>query len=142
MNSTIGVFLPIVGYISIGPPMPRFIISVRELYDRDLYRRQNGTRSEFGVLSRFVASEDAVVSAITFADVHPGQEEGQVVEGGSDDSEGIRLEVFGRWYPAGLSSRSCVEAGGRTTGTSNGRWFGYLTHYAYSFKLLCVRWVE
>ena len=49
----------------------------------------------FGVSSQLVANENVVVSAITFADVHPGQEEGQVVEGGEDGDEGIRLEVLG-----------------------------------------------
>ena len=74
---------------------PRFIISIRELYDRDLRGRWNGIDSGFGVLSRAIASEDVIVSVIAFADVNPGQEEGQAVEGGEGDSGGIRLELFG-----------------------------------------------
>ena len=45
--------------------------------------------------SQAVANEDAVVSAIAFADVNPGQEEAQAIEGGEGDSEGIRLELLG-----------------------------------------------
>ena len=73
--------------------MPRFIISVRELYDRDLRRRWQGIDTGFGVLSQPVSSGNAAVSAIHFADVAPGQE-GQVAEGEVDDSEAIRLETW------------------------------------------------
>ena len=75
--------------------MPRFIIGIRELYDRDLHGHWKGFDSGFGVLSRPVAGGDAVVSAIAFADINPGQEEGQEAGGGEDDTEGIRLEVSG-----------------------------------------------
>ena len=74
---------------------PRFIISIRELYDRDLRGRWNGIDSGFGVLSQAGASEDVVVSAIAFADVNPRQEDGQAVEGGEGDSEGTRPELLG-----------------------------------------------
>ena len=71
--------------------MPRFIISVRELYDRDLQARWQGIDSGFGVLSQSIVSQNGAVSIIAFADVAPGQDE--VVEHGADDSEGVRLEV-------------------------------------------------
>jgi hypothetical protein len=45
------------------------------------------------VLSQPVSGGNAAVSAIQFADVAPGQEEGQVAEGEVDDSEAIRLEM-------------------------------------------------
>ncbi|KAF8547005.1 hypothetical protein OG21DRAFT_1527454 [Imleria badia] len=68
--------------------MPRFIISIRVLYDR----RRQGIDTGFGVLSRPVATENAVVSAIAFADVNPGQGESQ---DDVEDPEAIRLEVLG-----------------------------------------------
>ena len=94
-NTTAVLFLSVLSSITIVPMSPRFIINIRELYDRDLRGRWNGIDSGFGVLSQAVASEDAVVSAIAFADVNPGQEEAQAVEGGEGDSEGIRLEPLG-----------------------------------------------
>ena len=94
IDSTTVLFLSVLSYITIASMSPRFIISIRELYDRDLRGRWNGVDSGFGVLSQAIASEDAVVSAIAFADVNPGQE-GQAVEGGEGDSEGIKLELLG-----------------------------------------------
>ena len=73
--------------------MPRFIISVRELYDRDLRRRWQGVDTGFGVLSQPIAGDNAAMSAIAFADVVPGQE--QVVEGEANESEAIQLEPLG-----------------------------------------------
>ena len=71
--------------------MPRFIISVRELYDHDLRRRWQGIDTGFGMLSQpGVSSRNAAMSAIEFAEVAPGQPEGEV-----DDSEAIRLEMLG-----------------------------------------------
>ena len=70
--------------------MPRFIISVRELYDRDLRGRWQGIDTGFGVLSQPISRGNAAVSAIQFADAAPGQEEGQVDEG---EAEAIRLEM-------------------------------------------------
>ena len=72
--------------------MPRFIISVRELYDRDLRGHWLGIDTGFGVSSQPVSSGIMVVSAIQFADVAPGQE-GQVVVGELGYSEAIRLEM-------------------------------------------------
>jgi hypothetical protein len=73
--------------------MPRFIISVRELYDRDLCGRWQGIDTGFGVLSQPVSGGNAAMSAIQFADVAPGQEEGEVAKGEMDDLEAIRLEL-------------------------------------------------
>jgi hypothetical protein len=75
--------------------MPRFIIGMRELYDRDLRVRWQGVDTGFGVLSQPIAGENAVVSAIAFADITPGQSQGQVTEGDEDDPGTIRLEVLG-----------------------------------------------
>lgn len=73
--------------------MPRFIISVRELYDRDFRNRLYGIDTGFGVVSQLIASGNAGVSAISFADANP--EEGQAVDGNADDLEAIQLEVVG-----------------------------------------------
>ena len=72
--------------------MPRFIVSMRELHDRDLRARWQGIDTGFGVLSQPIASDNAVVSAIAFVDVAPWQSRDQVVE---DDEEAIRLEARG-----------------------------------------------
>ncbi|KAG9310049.1 hypothetical protein JVU11DRAFT_10092 [Chiua virens] len=73
-------------YVTICPMMPRFILDVRELYDRDLRgvygngRRKHvtvgrnaqpeGIDTGFGMLLRPIAtSEDVVLSSISFADV-------------------------------------------------------------------------
>ena len=73
--------------------MPRFIISVRELYDRDLRGLQQGIDTGFGVSSQPISSGNAALSAIQFADLAPGQEESQAAGGGVDDP--IRLEMVG-----------------------------------------------
>lgn len=75
--------------------MPRFIISIRELYDRDLHNRWQGIDTGFGVLSQPAHDENTAVSTIAFAEAIPGQEQGQVAEGAKDDSPRIQLEVLG-----------------------------------------------
>ncbi|KAI9462223.1 hypothetical protein HD554DRAFT_2175981 [Boletus coccyginus] len=72
--------------------MSRFIISVRELYERDQRHGNQGADTEFGVSSRPIASQNGVLSAIAFADVVPGQDK---VEGDANESEEIRLEPLG-----------------------------------------------
>ena len=47
--------------------MPRFIISIREVYDHDLDCHWQGIDSGFGVLSQPTASQDMSVSVIAFA---------------------------------------------------------------------------
>jgi len=90
-NSTLQLVLVMLYYTTLYPMMPRFIISVRELYDRDLRGRWQGIDTGFGSSSQPVVSG----SAIEFAGVAPGQEQGEVAEGGVDDSEAIRLDILG-----------------------------------------------
>ena len=92
LNSTSLLVVATLSYAALCPIMPRFIISVRELYDRDLRGRWQGIDTGFGVLSQPVSSGNAAVSAIHVADVAPGQE---VAEGEVDDSEAIQLEMRG-----------------------------------------------
>ena len=66
--------------------VPRFIISIRELYDRDLRGSWEGNDVGFGVLSRPAAS-GTLVSAIAFAEANPGQS--QAAEGDAEDVEGV-----------------------------------------------------
>jgi len=92
INSTLLLFLTSLSYTLLFVFMPRFIIGIRELYDRDLHGRRQGIDTRSGV-SQPIGGGNAVVSAIAFAAVAPGQ--GQTVDGDEDDSEAIRLEVLG-----------------------------------------------
>jgi hypothetical protein len=87
-------FLTAFCYMIVFPMMPRFIISIRELYDRDLRRLWQGVDTGFGVFSQPSPSENATISVIVFTDVAPGQGRGQVVDDGKA-SEEIRLDVLG-----------------------------------------------
>ena len=84
-----------VSYIAVIPMIPRFIISMRELYDHNGYSQQKGIDSGFGVLSQPTASPNVVMSAIAFAGVTFRQGESQVHEDGADDPEVIRPEIVG-----------------------------------------------
>ena len=84
-NSTAILFLSALSTLAIVSVVPRFIISIRELYDRDLRGRWEGSDAGFGVLSRPAANGTVIVSAIAFAEVNTGQN--QVVEGDTEDAE-------------------------------------------------------
>ena len=79
--------------------MPRFIISVREMYDRDLRSRWQGIDTGFGIISQPIFGGNTPVPGIEVVDVAAsaarGQERDQVVEGEVDDSEAIQLEMLG-----------------------------------------------
>jgi hypothetical protein len=85
LSSTSQLVLILLYYIALCPMMPRFIISVRELYDRDLRGRWQGIDTGFGVLSQPIFDE--------LADTVPGQEQGREGEGEVDDSEAIRPDM-------------------------------------------------
>jgi len=84
VNNTSLLILMTLSYVTLCPIMPRFIISVRELYDHD---RWQGVDTGFGVLSQRISTGNEAVSAIQFADLARGD------RGGVDDSEAIRLET-------------------------------------------------
>jgi len=71
------LFLNMLCYTAICPIMPRFIISVRELYDHDLRARWQGVDSGFGIFSQPIAGENVAVSSLAFAEVATGQGQGQ-----------------------------------------------------------------
>ena len=77
--------------------LPRFMIGIRELYDRDSHRDCQGIDSGFGILSRPATGENQTVSAIAFADVTLAHPEGQATEDHMGESAGeiIPLEVVG-----------------------------------------------
>ena len=114
-NSTAILFLSALSTLAIVSVVPRFILSIRELYDRDLRSRWEGNDTGFGVLSRPTANGTVIVSAIAFAEANPGRSQAvegdaedaestagsgggtsQVVEDDTEPSEGIRLEPLDR----------------------------------------------
>ena len=94
LNISVTNLLQLTAFTTITPLIPRFIISVRALYDRDTRGRLQ-VDTGFGALGRSVDYENALVSTIAFADRNPGEEQSQVAEDDADDSEGIRLEERG-----------------------------------------------
>lgn len=63
------LFLDALGYALSCAIMPRFIISIRELYDRDLQDRWQGIDTGFGRCSEQFSSDSENVSATAFADI-------------------------------------------------------------------------
>lgn len=92
MITSLTLFLMMFSYITLYSLMPRFIISIRELYDGDLRCRWQGIDTGFGILSQPIANENPAISSIVFAVSVQGQEQGP---GGEDNLEAIRLEVLG-----------------------------------------------
>jgi hypothetical protein len=90
INSASQLVLALLIYTTLCPIMPRFIISVRVLYDRDLRGCWQGVDTGFGISSQPVSTGNAALSAMEFA---AAQEQGQAAEGEVDDSEVIRLEM-------------------------------------------------
>ncbi|KAI9456199.1 hypothetical protein HD554DRAFT_2078178 [Boletus coccyginus] len=87
-------FLTALSYSFSFAIMPRFIISIRRSYDRDLRSRQpQGIDTGFGVFSHQNAKGDGALSAMNFADVITEQSE--TLEGDAGDSRAIRLEALG-----------------------------------------------
>lgn len=88
-SSDAGAFLTGVAYLLWCIMMPRFFLSVRELYDRDSRGRCQGTDTGSDVFSQHTTSENGVVSMIAFA---PGQQETMSMEGRlAEDLEAIQL---------------------------------------------------
>ncbi|KAN0092753.1 hypothetical protein V8E55_003537 [Tylopilus felleus] len=77
------IFLDGLGYSLSCAIMPRFIISIRELYHRDNQNRWQGVDTGFGVFSQSFSGGDAAVSVINFVDVISEQEVG--VDGDGDN---------------------------------------------------------
>ena len=86
--------LQLFAVVTIIPLIPRFIIRVREIFDRDA-RGRFRVDTGFGTLGPSVDDESTFVSTILFVDGNSGQGESRVLEEDMGDSEGIRLEVMG-----------------------------------------------
>ena len=93
INNDSAIILSMLSALALYPLMPRFIISVRELYDRDSRGRWQGIDTGFGVLSQSVASEDGAASTIAFAEVAPAQDQIMQADQEDIDTEAIQLEV-------------------------------------------------
>lgn len=80
--------------------MPRLIISIRELYDREPRGRGQRMNSGLSMPRQPTSRENDAVSVISFLDISPaGQGQRLVVEGVGSESEPeelIPLEVLGR----------------------------------------------
>ncbi|KAF8428932.1 hypothetical protein L210DRAFT_3652216 [Boletus edulis BED1] len=94
-------FVSVTFYILI----PRFVVSIRELYDHDIHGRLH-VDSGFGVVSRSDAGPNATVSEMAFADVNQGPE----VEGGTDKSGDLGID---RAHGSGLNEDSPIGASSR-----------------------------
>ena len=74
LTTTWLVVLGLLSVVTLYPVIPRFVLSVRELYERDSRGRWQGIDTGFGVSSRTFAERDPVVSDIAFADVRRGRD--------------------------------------------------------------------
>lgn len=80
-------------YFLFASVMPRFIISIRELYARELKGHCRGIDSGFGVFSHSISTQYGEVSAIAFAGVVSRQDQA-VVDGDAENfEEAIQLQV-------------------------------------------------
>ncbi|KAI9572355.1 hypothetical protein HD554DRAFT_1675194 [Boletus coccyginus] len=87
-------FLDALAYSLSCAIMPRFIISIRESYDRDLLTcRQQGIDTGFGVFSTQIANGNKGLSVMHFADVTT--EQNQTLDYDVGDSRVIRLDALG-----------------------------------------------
>lgn len=87
------ILLETLGFLPLCPLVPRFIINLRKLYDRDLEGGWRGTDIAFGMSSQSRSRRDGTGSAIAFAGLNSG--ESLVVERDADGSEAIQLKVVG-----------------------------------------------
>ncbi|KAF8122304.1 hypothetical protein EV363DRAFT_1182981 [Boletus edulis] len=99
-SSNTFIFLEVFAVVSFYIIIPRFVVSIRELYDHDIHGRFH-VDSGFGVVSRSDAAPNATVSEMAFADVNQGPE----VEGGTDKSGDLGM---GRAHGSGLNEESPI----------------------------------
>jgi len=88
-----GPFTNLLSLMLLFSMLPRFIINIRELYDRDILRHQQGIDTGFGAFSRTIACEDGTMPTIAFADLC-AQTEGQIMELHTGDLEMLASEVI------------------------------------------------
>lgn len=90
-NNTSTLFLNAFAYVIFYPLIPRFIISVREIYDRDVRGRSQEIDTGFGVLSQSFAAPDTSVSVMVFLDDSPGCQHPAALESGADELDAMTL---------------------------------------------------
>ncbi|KAF8452901.1 hypothetical protein L210DRAFT_3639344 [Boletus edulis BED1] len=95
-------FLDVFNYVAFYTLIPRFIISIRELYDRDIRGRFH-IDTGFGLRSRSNPGLDTTVSALVFVVGDQGPE----VESGTDNSGDLEL---GTVHGSGLNEGSLIGA--------------------------------
>jgi len=88
-------------YVAFYILIPRFIISIRELYDHDIRGRFH-IDTGFGLVSRSNAGPDTTMSMMVFVDVNQGPE----VEGATDNSHDLGMD---RVRGPGMNNRSPLE---------------------------------
>jgi hypothetical protein len=95
-NPILSLFLNFFAYVPLIPVVPRFIIGIRELYDKDSRR---GCIQEidtgFGMFSQAFVSRGTIAPAIAFADNAPVQDQSMSMEEYAGESDVIRIERFG-----------------------------------------------
>ncbi|KAF8126709.1 hypothetical protein EV363DRAFT_1523971 [Boletus edulis] len=101
-TNNVPVFLSPFLYVAFYTLIPRFIISIRELYDHDIRGRFH-IDTGFGVRSRSNHGLDTIVSAMVFM----GGNQGSDVEGGTDNSGDLEL---GTVHGSGLNEDSPIGA--------------------------------
>ena len=90
ISATSTIYLALFSSIAICTIMPRFIISIRELYDREVRRDWQGIDSGFGLLSRSTGGR--MSTGITYTEVVQGQ--GWTAEGDEDVTRATPLQVL------------------------------------------------
>jgi len=94
ISPTFQLILIVFGIATLYPIIPRFVLSIRELYESDRRGRCEGVDSRFGITSRAgnVAGWDSVaVSAIAFED-RENHSNGDIEE----DDDKLHIELVGR----------------------------------------------
>ncbi|KAF8452911.1 hypothetical protein L210DRAFT_3499738 [Boletus edulis BED1] len=102
-NTAASILLATFPYIIFYTLIPRFIIGIRELYDRDTHGRFH-IDTGFGVRSRSSVGLDTTVSAMVFVDGDQGPE----VEGGTDNSGGLEAGRRVHWSGLNVNDNSPI----------------------------------
>ncbi|KAG6379719.1 hypothetical protein JVT61DRAFT_10250 [Boletus reticuloceps] len=93
-SNTTSLFISTFVYVFFFTLVPRFIISIRELYDRDAYGRSH-IDTGFGIRSRLNVGTNTTMSAMAFTDVNRERQDPEL-EGDADNSGNIELEEVRR----------------------------------------------
>ena len=73
------------------PIMPRFVLNIREMHGREMRNRWQGIDTAFGLSSRPIASRNAEMSAVMFAEGGSDSEMLEAQDGGEAQLELIQV---------------------------------------------------